>query len=429
VPSLAQLVQPLANNPFQGTLAPGEQGHADLPMVATATGAADMAAQRETIDQTHGAVRLEKQALREPTDTGLISVREAAHGEEHLVLLRFEASGFGGFITAVKKLAYAMAQFGQCGIFGITDLSSHILSLSPHDIHASLNIQHPLWIRQHPLVKACTVCRSTIYLFCCEAGIENARGGHKRMRETPRTCYRTFFLVIVAIAALGLGCRHKPTTAPTPPPAPVPSPAKPAVSLQAAPGSIQKGDTATLTWSSTNATELKLTPGIGTVAAAGSTKVAPVESTTYTITAAGPGGSADASASVTVVRPPPPPAPRQPRFDELFAEEVRDAYFDYNKADINSDAREALTKTADFLRKYPEVKVTVEGHCDERGSTEYNLALGDRRAQAVRQYLISLGISAGRMNAVSYGKEKPFCSQQTEDCWQSNRRGHFIMAQ
>jgi peptidoglycan-associated lipoprotein len=200
------------------------------------------------------------------------------------------------------------------------------------------------------------------------------------------------------------------------------------VTLQAAPTSIQKGESATLTWSSTNATQLILEPGLGTVSPEGSTKVTPSESTTYTITATGPGGSADATARVTVAQPPPPPKAPEPTIEELFLQEVQDAYFDYNKADIRPDAREALGKTADFLRRYPQVKVTVEGHCDERGSTEYNLVLGDRRATAVRQYLISLGISADRMNTISYGKEKPFCMEHDEECWQKNRRGHFIMA-
>ena len=116
----------------------------------------------------------------------------------------------------------------------------------------------------------------------------------------------------------------------------------------------------------------------------------------------------------------------EPTLDELFTREVRDAYFDFNKADIRSDARDALGKTADFLRNYPQIRVTIEGHCDERGSTEYNLALGDRRASAVKQYLISLGISADRLNTVSFGKEKPFCMQSTDDCYQQNRRGHFV---
>jgi len=107
---------------------------------------------------------------------------------------------------------------------------------------------------------------------------------------------------------------------------------------------------------------------------------------------------------------------------------VRDAYFDLDKADLRPDARTALTKTADFLKNYPTIKVNIEGHCDERGSTEYNLALGDRRAAAVKQFLVSQGVGADRMSTVSFGKEKPFCMESNEACWQQNRRGHFVMA-
>jgi peptidoglycan-associated lipoprotein len=115
--------------------------------------------------------------------------------------------------------------------------------------------------------------------------------------------------------------------------------------------------------------------------------------------------------------------------EKMFLREIQDAYFDLDKADIRSDARAALSKSADFLRKYPQIKVVVEGHCDERGSTEYNLALGDRRAAAVKQYMVSLGIGADRISTVSYGKEKPFCMESNESCWQQNRRGHFVRAQ
>jgi len=201
--------------------------------------------------------------------------------------------------------------------------------------------------------------------------------------------------------------------------------------LQANPTSLNKGDATTLSWSSTNATQLSIAPDVGAVAPEGSTKVAPADSTTYTITASGPGGSADASVRVTVAAPPPPPVekPAGPSIDELFPKEVRDAYFDLDKADLRPDARDALTKTAEFLRNYPSVKVTIEGHCDERGSTEYNLALGDRRAASVKQFLVSQGIGADRMNTVSFGKEKPFCMESNEACWQQNRRGHFVRAQ
>ena len=165
---------------------------------------------------------------------------------------------------------------------------------------------------------------------------------------------------------------------------------------------------------------------VGAVTAQGSTKVSPSESSTYKITASGPGGSASATATVTVNAPAPPPPPRQPSLDELFLKEVRDAYFDYDKADLRPDARAALSKTADFLKNYPQLRVTIEGHCDERGSTEYNLGLGDRRATAVKQFIVSLGVSADRLSTVSFGKEKPFCMESNESCWQQNRRGHFV---
>ena len=155
--------------------------------------------------------------------------------------------------------------------------------------------------------------------------------------------------------------------------------------------------------------------------------MSPTDSTTYTVTATGPGGTADATARVTVTQPPPPPAAHQPTLQELFDQQVKDAYFDYDKADIRTDARDALSQTAQFLRAYPQVKVVIEGHCDERGSTEYNLALGDRRAAAAKQFLTSLGISADRLETVSYGKERPFCSASTEECYQQNRRAHVIM--
>jgi peptidoglycan-associated lipoprotein len=226
------------------------------------------------------------------------------------------------------------------------------------------------------------------------------------------------------------GCKKKQITTPPPPPPPPPAAARPTVSLQASPTSVNKGDSTTLSWTSTDATQLTISPDVGAVTAQGSTKVTPSDSTTYTITASGPGGSADSSARVTVSAPPPPPPPQQETVDynKLFLQEVKDAYFDFNKADIRADAREALAKTADFLRKYPQIKATIEGHCDERGSTEYNLVLGDRRATAVKNYLVQLGISADRLTTTSLGKERPFCTESNEECWQRNRVGHFVNA-
>jgi len=201
------------------------------------------------------------------------------------------------------------------------------------------------------------------------------------------------------------------------------------VTLQASSTFIQKGETVTLSWSSTNATRLNLSPGVGEVAPEGSTRVTPDSTNTYTIAATGPGGTAEATARITVATPPPPPPPPPAEsIEDLFRKNVQDAFFDFDKSDVRSDAREALTKTGQFLRSYSQVRVTIEGHCDERGSTEYNLALGDKRAQAAKQFLISLGVPAERMDTVSYGKERPFCTTHDEDCWQQNRRAHFVMA-
>jgi peptidoglycan-associated lipoprotein len=248
------------------------------------------------------------------------------------------------------------------------------------------------------------------------------------MKLAPRSLYRAGLFAMLAAAVFTFGCK-KPPAAKQPETRPeAPPPARPTVTLQASPASINKGDSATLTWNSTDATQLNIAPGVGDVTAQGSTKVTPSDSTTYTITAAGPGGSASATASVTVNAPAPVEQPRQPSLDELFLKEVRDAYFDYDKADLRPDARAAITKTADFLKNYPQLKVRVEGHCDERGSTEYNLGLGDRRANAVKQFLVSMGISADRVESVSFGKEKPFCTESNEACWSQNRRGHFVKA-
>jgi peptidoglycan-associated lipoprotein len=249
------------------------------------------------------------------------------------------------------------------------------------------------------------------------------------MKLASRSLYRAGLLVILAAAVFTVGCAKKKVAAPPPPPPPPPAAARPTVTLQASPTSINKGESATLTWNSTDATQLTISPGVGDVTAQGNTKVTPSDSTTYTITASGPGGSATATASVTVnAPPPPPPPPAGPTDDEIFLREVRDAYFDYDKADLRPDARTALSKTADFLKNYPRFKVTIEGHCDERGSTEYNLGLGDRRASAVKQFLVSAGVSADRISTVSFGKEKPFCMESNEACWQQNRRGHFVKA-
>jgi len=114
--------------------------------------------------------------------------------------------------------------------------------------------------------------------------------------------------------------------------------------------------------------------------------------------------------------------------DQLNAEKpLDDVFFDLDKSDLRDEARNALQKDADWMKRWTGTQVTVEGHCDSRGSSEYNLSLGSRRANAVKEYLQSLGIATNRVTVVSKGKEQPFCSEQNESCWQQNRRGHFVI--
>jgi peptidoglycan-associated lipoprotein len=138
--------------------------------------------------------------------------------------------------------------------------------------------------------------------------------------------------------------------------------------------------------------------------------------------------------------PPPPPAPAQTPLteDEVFARKtlaelnaekpLEDVYFDYDKADLRAEARASLSTNAGWLMRWPSTKVFVEGHCDARGTTEYNLALGEKRAAAVRMYLTGLGGAADRVLIVTKGEESPFCAEEAEACYAQNRRAHFILS-
>jgi peptidoglycan-associated lipoprotein len=232
-------------------------------------------------------------------------------------------------------------------------------------------------------------------------------------------------LVFALSAIMFLGACHK-KTAPPPPPPPPPPPAAPTASLTANPESVDKGQSTTLTWQTTNATDVGI-EGIGAVQPSGSQQVTPSESTTYTLSAKGTGGTQQATARVTVNAPPPPPPPQASTTEEeLFSQSVKDVYFGYDKSDVGSDQQSALQGDIAFLKQHPNIHFTVEGHCDERGSTEYNLALGDSRASAVKSALVQGGVSADSVKIISYGKEKPFCTESNEQCWQQNRVGHFV---
>jgi peptidoglycan-associated lipoprotein len=168
--------------------------------------------------------------------------------------------------------------------------------------------------------------------------------------------------------------------------------------------------------------------GIGDVPTVGVKTVSPTASTTYHLVARGEGGSADASARVTVnpqIAVEVPPTQMSP--EQEFKAGVQDIFFDYDNYDIRTDAQSTLAKDADFLVKHPTIRVVIGGYCDERGSNEYNLVLGQNRAQATMTALVTAGVAADRIRVISYGKEKPFCTDSNEECWQLNRRAGFTL--
>jgi peptidoglycan-associated lipoprotein len=134
--------------------------------------------------------------------------------------------------------------------------------------------------------------------------------------------------------------------------------------------------------------------------------------------------------------PAPPAAPRTPTEDEVFAATslddlnkkgvLTDTFFALDSTELTQESRGAVQKNSDYMKRWTSTKVMVEGHADSRGTNEYNLALAERRATAVRDYLVSLGVAADRVTVVSKGEEAPFCTEESESCWQQNRRGHFI---
>jgi peptidoglycan-associated lipoprotein len=157
---------------------------------------------------------------------------------------------------------------------------------------------------------------------------------------------------------------------------------------------------------------------------------------------AAPPPPAEAPRTTPTPPPPPPPAPaepapRVPSEEEVFAgksladlnaeKPLGDVFFALDSAQLGDETRPILQKDAEWMKRWTSTKIMVEGHADSRGTAEYNLALGERRATAVRAYLVSLGIGADRIQVVSKGKEAPFCTEENEACWQQNRRGHFVI--
>lgn len=241
------------------------------------------------------------------------------------------------------------------------------------------------------------------------------------------------FLIVFILA--GAACKKR--TAAVPPVSPAqpstPPPAVPIISLSADRPEIEEGDRLTLAWKTENAASVSIT-GLGEVETNGSVQVAPRSSITHTATARGPGGSATDTVRITVTsRPseeaPPAPAPAKPVITlvEDFLNNSEDIHFEYDRAAIQASEIPKLERFVRWLREHPEARIVIEGHCDDRGSEDYNIALGDSRASSVRTYLTDAGISRDRLEIVSYGEERPVCREESESCWSRNRRAHFVL--
>jgi peptidoglycan-associated lipoprotein len=210
-------------------------------------------------------------------------------------------------------------------------------------------------------------------------------------------------------------------------------PAPPLAQLTVSPAEIKRGETATLSWNARLAENIQVTPGIGPVSERkGTVNVNPTRTTTYTLSVSGRGGEAQDTTTLTVIQPPPPPTPAPkpmgPSLEELFAQNVQDIFFEFDQSQITPDAAAKLERVAAFLRANPQARILIEGHCDEIGPDQYNVNLGQRRAEATKNALVQMGANAGQMDVVSRGKTRQFCSESmAETCRQLNRRAHFVL--
>jgi peptidoglycan-associated lipoprotein len=239
-----------------------------------------------------------------------------------------------------------------------------------------------------------------------------------------RNTLRGLPLLSILVVTIVLGGCHKKVARVVPPPPPAVTPA-PTATIAANPDVIHPGQSTTLTWHTQNANDINI-EGLGTVSSSGTRAVSPSYSTTYTLIARGAGGSADASARVTVNPVAQKASAPPPNEADLLARNVKDVYFDFDKYNIRPNEVSAASADASFLAQHPAIKVTIEGHCDDRGSEEYNIALGQSRANTLKDDLQRNGVDAARIQTISYGKEHPFCTADDEACWQENRRDHIV---
>lgn len=246
-----------------------------------------------------------------------------------------------------------------------------------------------------------------------------------------RVARRAAALLCLGVLSLA-GCHKKQAVITAPPPPTQAGPA-PTATLNAEPTVIDLGQSVVLNWRTTYATSVSI-DGIGDVAVNGTQTVSPSSSTNFHLVAKGDGGTTDANVRVTVRVPtvPTTSAAGANSGDDMGSEAafhaaVQDVFFGYDSYDISPDAANNVAGAARYLTSHPAIKVLIGGYCDDRGSAEYNITLGENRANAAKDALTSAGVAPGRIRVVSYGKERQFCTEENESCWQKNRRAQFMI--
>ena len=212
-------------------------------------------------------------------------------------------------------------------------------------------------------------------------------------------------------------------------PMPAAAAAAPTATLSADPLTVDLGQSVVLNWRTQNATTVTI-DGVGEVPANGTQTVSPSSSTNFHLTAKGDGGTTEANVRVTVRVPTAPTAPSDSGdmgSEAAFHQNVQDVFFDYDSYDLRPDAQASSKTAAAYLNAHSAIKLVIGGYCDDRGSAEYNLALGENRANSAKTALVNAGVAASRIRVISYGKEKQFCTEENESCWQQNRRAQFSM--
>jgi peptidoglycan-associated lipoprotein len=244
--------------------------------------------------------------------------------------------------------------------------------------------------------------------------------------------FRKALMMAAVAAALGAvtGChkKEKPVNPATLGPMTTPA-AAPTATLTADPTAVDLGQSVVLNWRTQNATTVTI-DGIGEVPANGTQTVSPSSSTNFHLVAKGDGGTTEANVRVTVRVPQAPKASADTGdmgSEAGFHQNVQDLFFDFDSYELRPDAQAKIPAAAAYLNAHTGIRLVIGGFADERGSSEYNLALGENRANAAKTALVNAGVAASRIRVISFGKEKQFCTESNEACWQLNRRAQFSM--